>query len=230
LIGPILMLGHLGALGALAFGSSVDWAAAARDETHSPWRDALRFHGLHSLTGAAIALIAFNAGAALGLWLAPIWLGLLLAVPLGALLASRGAGARLRRAGLLLAPCETEPPPVLEYLHAAEPLAAAETTFAARFARVIDDPWLNTLHLGLLHGAGARSRPRGLVQPLVQRVIAAGVEALDEAAAITVLSDAWAMRRLHEHSLVRAVEAPTPQLGAAKRTRTDGQPNSEINA
>jgi membrane glycosyltransferase len=230
LVGPILMLSHLGALVALVLGSSVDWAAAARDETSSPWRDALRSHGIHSLIGAAIALLAFSAGAALGFWLAPIWAGLLLAVPLGALLASRGAGTGLQRAGLLLSPSETQPPPVLRFLQARPPATAAEASFRERFTRVVEDPWLNTLHLGLLHAVDARSRPRGLVAPLVARAIRDGVQALDEPAAITVLSDAWAMRKLHEHSLVfaSATARSLAQLGAPDRARTDGQPNPEI--
>ncbi len=203
LIGPILMIGHLGALIALVLGSSVDWSSAARDETSTPWREALRAHGVESAIGAAIALVAFTIGPGIGFWLAPIWVGLLFAVPLGALLASGGVGIRLRRAGLLLAPSETQPPPVLQYLQANAPAVAKGATFSAHFTRVIEDPWLNTLHLGLLHAVDARSRPRGLIAPLVGRAMAEGVEALDEAEALAVLADAWAMRRLHEHSLIR---------------------------
>ena len=109
-------------------------------------------------------------------------------------------------AGLVGEPATDEDEEAGELVDAIElrrylPDGAPDVSFGERFKRVIEDPWLNTLHLGLLHAVEARSRPRGLIAPLVERALHEGVEALDEAAALAVLSDGWAMRTLHEESL-----------------------------
>jgi membrane glycosyltransferase len=215
---PILMVSHALCVASVLFGFSVDWAAANRDETVSPWTDALRAHGFEGLVGAAIAMSSLIWAPSVLLWLMPIWFSLLLAVPLGALLSSRATGERLRAHGLLLSPPEVQTPVVMQ--RAARLMTENEAnagTFLERFERMIQDPWLNLLHVSLLESTGVRLRPRRVIESLVVRVAEEGPVVLDRKETLAVLSDAWAMRALHEQSLQRTAEArassePPPAL------------------
>jgi membrane glycosyltransferase len=203
LTAPILMVSHVGCLFSVVFGISVDWGTADRDETPSPWRDALHAHGLESLLGATLAVVAFFGAPALFLWLAPIWLGLLCAVPLGAALSSSGVGKYLFRHRLLVTPAETGACPILDRVGVLEAEFADPSDFTARFRKIVKDPWLNTLHLSTLETMGARVRHRPSLEALVGRVLSSGPGDLNMTEARAVLSDVWAVRTLHEESVVR---------------------------
>jgi len=93
---------------------------------------------------------------------------------------------------------EADPPEVLR--RTAELSQAAEHesgTFADRFDSFIDDPWLNALHVGLLHSTGSRELSFHVVEPLIERALSLGVDRLTKREATLVLSDARAMELLH---------------------------------
>jgi membrane glycosyltransferase len=211
LTAPILMVSHVLCVASVLFGFSVDWAAANRDETASPWKDALRAHGIEG----ALGLVVLGGSAAFApsvvFWLAPIWVSLLLAVPVGAILSSRVAGEALRRRRLFLSPTEVEPPQVIR--RAAELMredAGRARTFIERFETVIADPWLNMLHVSLVEATGIRLRPRRVIESLVHKVAEFGPVVLDRKETLAILSDAWAMRTLHEQSLLHAAMRDSP--------------------
>ncbi len=90
--------------------------------------------------GLLLAIAAWSVSQALFLWMTPVLLGLILAIPLAALTASRDVGLKLRRAGLLLIEEETAPPPILQLAMANDaareraahdPNAPPEEAFAA---------------------------------------------------------------------------------------------------
>jgi membrane glycosyltransferase len=203
LTAPVLMVSQVMSLTSVIFGFSVDWGAAERDETTSPWRDALQAHGWQSAVGAFVALLAFRLSPQFGLWLAPLWIGLLLAVPLAAVLSSRRWGSRLRRMGLLLGPGEAGKVSILERVRTISVVHGAVPLFEESFQRIVRDPWLNALHISLLEETGVRSRPKDVIEPLVHRVRDGGVASLTHAEAIAVLSDVWAVRTLHEDAAGR---------------------------
>jgi len=208
---PVLMVSHVLCVASVLFGFSVDWAATDRDETASPWNDAVRAHGFESISGLLILTLALLYAPPVVLWLAPIWVSLVLAVPLGALLSSRVAGEELRGRRLLLSPAEVRTPAVIrramELTKQKDPHAS---TFLERFELFIADPWLNLLHVSLLEAMGVRLRPRRVIEGLVVRVAAEGPGVLQRKDTLAVLSDAWAMRALHEQSLLRASSAVVP--------------------
>lgn len=218
---PILMVSHVLCVASVLFGFSVDWAATDRDETKSPWNDAVRAHGFESVVGLLILAGAALFAPSVILWLAPIWLSLVLAVPLGAILSSRVTGEELRAKRLLLSPAEVRTPAVMQRAALLTKRDDEQSrSFLQRFERVIEDPWLNLLHVSLLESIGVRLRPRKVIESLVARVAADGPAVLDRKETLAVLSDAWAMRALHEQSLLRstaggpAVVTPLPAPGA----------------
>ncbi len=111
---PLRMAAHtLFVLGALT-GLNLQWKSPPRQAENLPWVDAARaLGGLSLLAGVALGA-AFFANPGMALWLAPMTLPLLLAVPLVVLCGRPELGRLLRRLGLLLTPEEVAPPRVLQ--------------------------------------------------------------------------------------------------------------------
>src|SRR5690606_37956917 len=96
-----------------------------------PLRELLRLYGGLTVAGAIAALAAWMISPALLAWMSPVVLGLLLAIPIVALGASRAAGEWLRRRRIFLTPEELAPPSVLvraAELRAGAPVAAPAGT------------------------------------------------------------------------------------------------------
>ncbi len=203
LIAPIRMVSQVTCLVAAVSDTSMDWAAARRDERTWSLRRALRTQGLETFVGVVLAVALFGVARGLALWLAPVWVGLVLAIPIDALLSSRRLGRALRARGLLVTPAEAEPPEVirraleLEREHALSP-----GSFASRFESFIGDSWLNALHVGLLRSAGSRELSASVVEPLFEAVLAGGIGELSKRESMVVLSDAKVMERLHRHRCI----------------------------
>lgn len=120
---PIRMLAHsLFVLAALT-GLSLDWKSPPREAAAVPWKDAARRLAPMSLVVLALALaVAALDGSAL-VWLLPIGLPLVLAVPLTVLTSQIALGRSVREHRWLLIPEEAWSPQVLRraWLHAGRP-------------------------------------------------------------------------------------------------------------
>src|SRR5262249_56274029 len=93
------------------------------------------------------------------LWMTPVIVGLLFAVPLATLTARSGAGQALRRLGLLSIPEERDPPPILlRAQELAASLSAAEHPPREIFGAFLDSPDLVELHRRMLPTPQRRSR------------------------------------------------------------------------
>ena len=113
LLAPVAMLLQTGAVLSILAGRDSGWNAQRRDDGALPLREVWRSYRLITALGVALAATAYAVSLPLMLWMLPVLIGLVLAVPLVAWTASRAAGARFRSAGLLLVPTERAPPPVL---------------------------------------------------------------------------------------------------------------------
>jgi membrane glycosyltransferase len=111
---PLRMAGHtLFVLGALT-GLKLEWKSPPRQAEALPWGDAARaLGGLAAVAALALAAAAW-ANAGMALWLAPMLLPLVLAVPIVVACGRPALGRALRRAGLLVTPEEAAPAPVLQ--------------------------------------------------------------------------------------------------------------------
>jgi len=104
---PLRMAAHTLFVVAALTGLKLDWRSPPREATALPWRDAAaRLLPVSALAGAVLAVVAWRDVSA-ALWLAPVALPLLAAVPLVVGGARSTLGRGLRRAGLLLIPEET---------------------------------------------------------------------------------------------------------------------------
>lgn len=113
LVAPVMMLDQsLTVLAALA-GKDVGWNVQRRDDGALPWAQVARRYAGHTMFGIVLAAAAYLVSWSLFLWMTPVILGLLLAIPLAVWTADARFGRVLRRCGLLLVPEERRPPPVL---------------------------------------------------------------------------------------------------------------------
>ncbi|NGP54509.1 glucans biosynthesis glucosyltransferase MdoH [Thioalkalivibrio sp. XN8] len=116
LYAPILMFAQAHVIWAVLRGSDTGWKTQRRDDGALGWGAALRAHRGQVLVGATLALIAWSVDEYLFYWLLPITLGLVLAVPLSWVSGGAGRGRIFARLGLLRAPEEKQPAPVLARL------------------------------------------------------------------------------------------------------------------
>jgi membrane glycosyltransferase len=139
LLAPLRVAGHtMFVLGALT-GLKLQWKSPPREATQLPWASAARSLLPLSAAASAALLAAAWADPAVALWLAPVALPLVLALPLVVWAGRSSLGQGLRRAGLLLTPEETAPHQVLRqaWADAAHPAAATLAAAAPPVGEVI---------------------------------------------------------------------------------------------
>jgi membrane glycosyltransferase len=200
---PIRMVFHTRFLVTTLLGRTVGWRSQRRGDEETRWGDALRRHGFDTVVASAWGLLVYWLNPDYFFWLTPIVAALVLSVPLSVLASRVRLGERLRRAGVLRIPEETEPPS--ELVELGEGLAAAEAARAALpeaqrdgFVRAVVDPTVNALHRAL-RGARRRVKPsiRAEREKLLERAVSAGPAALSDAEKRVLLSDAEVMGELH---------------------------------
>ena len=116
LIAPLMMAFHSLFVAAVAFGRNVTWAAQPREGRVVAWAEAWRRTGGFVLAAGAWGLLVAWLAPGFFWWLMPVLASLLLAPALVRWSSSQHAGMWMRRKGLLLAPSEVAPDPVLETL------------------------------------------------------------------------------------------------------------------
>src|SRR3712207_1349783 len=94
-------------------GRDAGWKPQRRDDGSVPLNDIARRHLQHTLLGFILAVCAYAVSPSLFLWMSPVIVGLVVAIPISALTARRDIGRALRRLGLLLIPEEVRPPAVI---------------------------------------------------------------------------------------------------------------------
>jgi membrane glycosyltransferase len=156
LYAPILMSAQTHVIWTVLRGSDTGWTTQRRDDGSLGWIAAMRVHRGQVLVGVTLALIAWLVNEYLFYWLLPITLGLVFAVPLS-WASGGGRGSRfLARLGLLRAPDEKRPAPVLARLRG-ELERLPERGDEAALRRLARDPLLLAWHRAQL--APARTNP-----------------------------------------------------------------------
>lgn len=151
LFAPILMAFHTTFVINTLLGRKVEWTAQSRSESRLRFSDLCRFHSLHTSAGLALALVMSWRTTAIFWWMLPILSGLILSAPISLILSSQGVGRRLRAAGILLIPEETEPPEILvrQRVFLADEMACAAAAPHALIC-LVADPALLATHTALL--------------------------------------------------------------------------------
>ena len=122
---PIRMLAHSLFVVVALTGLKLDWKSPPREAAAVPWR-----HALAQLAPMSLMVVLLAAGVAMIdpralVWLLPVGLPLLLAIPMAVVTSRVGLGTSMRAQNYLLIPEETRSPAVLRraWLHATRPVA-----------------------------------------------------------------------------------------------------------
>jgi membrane glycosyltransferase len=155
LTAPVMMIFQSSAVAGILLGRDAGWQVQRRDDGEVSPREIARRYSIPTLFGIAMAISAYAVSLPLLLWMMPVILGLLLAVPMANLSSARS------RSSLFRTPEETAPPQVLLRANA---LADVEhRTLSCPLLQLHQDADLRAAHLNNL--SDQRPRPRGQVDP-----------------------------------------------------------------
>ncbi|MCZ2721577.1 glucans biosynthesis glucosyltransferase MdoH [Marinomonas sp. 15G1-11] len=113
LYAPILMLSQFQVVYSVFKGKDSGWKPQVRDDGATSWKVVARAHYSHTLLGIGLASGAFFLSEALFYWSLPISFGLVFSIPLSWLSGGSKRGNLIRFFGLLRAPEEKRPHPIV---------------------------------------------------------------------------------------------------------------------
>jgi membrane glycosyltransferase len=218
LFAPVRMLFHSKFVFITVLGWQVGWGPQQRSDLGTGWLEAIRFHGFGTLLALIWATALFFINRSFFWWNSPIFIPLILSIPLSVWSSRASVGRSFRMLGLLLTPEELEQPKELQSLEAS--LASEHKTFASSpdaggFVKAIANPVVNAVHLGLL-----RNKPRKLTQAiagaraeLLEKALSQGPTLLSPKEKRTILYDPWLVQELHR----RVWETPDDRIAKSWR-------------
>jgi membrane glycosyltransferase len=203
LFAPVRMLFHSKFVFITLLGRQVGWGPQQRSDLGTGWMEAVRFHGPGTLLALVWALALYFINRSFFWWNAPIFIPLLLSIPLSVWSRRASIGRSFRRLGLLLIPEETEQPPELKSLE--ERLASEKKTFASfpqagGFAKAVINPVVNAIHLALLRGRKERRGIQAIASGragLLERAFSQGPLSLNAKEKRIILYDPLLLEDLH---------------------------------
>jgi membrane glycosyltransferase len=185
LIAPVMMLMQSAAVMGIVTGRDTGWKAQRRDDGSIPFRVVARRHRLHTLFGVVLAGAAYAVSPVALAWMAPVVLGLVLAIPVSAITGWQSVGMAVRRLGLLWTPEEIDPPAVVQRTNELSgEWAAACPHIPEVFARLACDASLCALHATMLPTTPDRRKGEYDVDLLVGIAKLDDADSLEEAAAL----------------------------------------------
>ncbi|WP_426420300.1 glucans biosynthesis glucosyltransferase MdoH [Bradyrhizobium genosp. A] len=147
LLAPVMMIFQSIAVIEILVGRDAGWQTQRRDDGTVERRELYRKYGIPTLCGVAMAASAYAVSLPLLLWMSPVIIGLLFAVPLGALTSLPAFG------GQFATPEEREAPPVLR--RANELSTSANADIKPAMLELREDPALLAFHIAQLPPARA---------------------------------------------------------------------------
>jgi membrane glycosyltransferase len=213
LFAPVRMLFHSKFVFITLLGRQVGWGPQQRSDLGTGWLEAIRFHGFGTLLALIWATALFFINRSFFWWNSPIFIPLILSIPLSVWSSRASVGRAFRMLGLLLIPEEVEQPRELKLLEAS--LASEQKNFASSpkaggFVKAIVNPVVNAVHLGLL-----RSKQRHLTQAiasgragLLEKALSLGPTSLSSKEKRIILYDPLLLQELHR----RVWETPDDRI------------------
>ncbi len=149
LYAPILMVHQFGVVVGIFRGKDSGWMPQSRDDGALSWASVARAHAGHTLFGIILAVIAVLLSKELFYWLLPITGGLMLSIPLSWLSGGARRTKLIKWLGLLRAPEEKFPAPILVALEQQVSELSAQPKQHG-FIRLLNDPKLCNWHIAQL--------------------------------------------------------------------------------
>ncbi|MCR5885288.1 glucans biosynthesis glucosyltransferase MdoH [Rhizobacter sp. J219] len=217
---PVRMLAHTVFVVVALTGLKLDWKSPPREANDIGWRDAVQRFGPATGVVAAGASAVLLLQPEITLWLAPMALPLLLAVPLAVLTSRSGLGQRLLANRLLLIPEEHSAPQVLRrawaYARRAHP--------TPQWRDALTDPWLFEVVRGAMGPRNTSWGSRGKARKLMFSSLLANQDAEQ-------LSAEHRMRLLSEpQSIVRVRDQLAANANQMRASWLDGEEAEPLRA
>ena len=179
LIAPVMMIFQSTAVGEILLGRDAGWQVQRRDDGGVPRSETMRRYALPTLFGIVMAVAAYAVSLPLLLWMTPVIVGLLLAIPIALLSSMSSSGTTGRTPPLFATPEQTSPPQVL--VRANQLAETSQDTISCPILELRNDTGLLKAHLDNLPVHGKRAR--GQVDPhlAIARAKIEDAEGLEEA-------------------------------------------------
>lgn len=113
LMAPVVMYVQSRGVAEVLAGKDSGWDAQQRDDGGVSWLELTRGYGGLSVFGLFMGALAYAVSPSLAAWMAPVVIGMVLAIPVVGFTSSRTAGVWMHRLGLMEIPEESAPPKVL---------------------------------------------------------------------------------------------------------------------
>ena len=194
MLAPIRMLFHAHFVIAALLGIGIQWKSPPREDSQTPWSEALRRHGAGSLLGVLWAGLVYWLNPEFLWWLLPVVGALMLAIPLSVWSSRVTLGRRFKDGRFFLIPEEAVPPRELRWTA----LGFKRAKTPSGFVEAVVDPIINALACAdgnarvLLSPASAASR-----DTMVQSALTGGPGVLDVMQRNRLLNDTIALSQLH---------------------------------
>ena len=201
LMAPVMMWFHSRFVVKIILGQGVSWVAQKRKSGGGvDWREAILTFGPVTLLGVIWSMIAWWVSVDFLIWISPILISFLLAVPLAIVLGSGKSGLRF---GLFLTPEELEPPTVLSDLE--DNLAEVKTRLQLPpeieknygLMQVCLDPYVNGLHVSLLRRRRNTEDSSEYLEQIADRFIKQGPQSLKPREINAIINDTDTVTALH---------------------------------
>jgi membrane glycosyltransferase len=194
-LAPVRMMFHTQFVLAALTGWRIDWQSPPREATSTPWGQAWRRHGPHSVLAALWVGVLVALAPVFPWWLSPVLGALLVAAPLSVWTSHAAPGRWLRRWGVLSTPEERSLPPELARARALQAGAAPALGFVATVTS--HEAVERTLPAIQSHRVGAAAKADA-AQQLVHRAAVRGPARLSRDDRLRLLSNAWMLTALQE--------------------------------
>jgi membrane glycosyltransferase len=201
LVAPVAMLIQTEGVMQILGGRDSGWNVQQRDGAAVPFRLIWRQYWRFMVFGLALAAAAYAVSPALFLWMTPVLVGLVLAVPLVVITGSQALGLGLRRWGLLRITEERTPSGVM--VRAAECQAAFAAQVESGVSHLLRDAALRRAHEAMLPPARRPGRDPidvpllvGLTKLAEAATLQAALSALTKQETAAVLGSAEGLSRL----------------------------------
>ncbi|HEY8899710.1 MAG TPA: glucans biosynthesis glucosyltransferase MdoH [Chthoniobacterales bacterium] len=202
LLAPIMLWYYTQFVVLTLLGVKVTWKTQNRSDSAIPFGQAVREYGLLTLAGIVITAATLHWAPVLTLWLSPLLLGWLLAVPFVMLTSSDRIGQWLRRRRLLLIPEEIHPPAILANLDEPpealiRPLTLANTPHYGLLQALLA-PFANAVHISLLRRSRVHAKHKqDYLDALTTRLLTEGPDVLSRREMMALLWSSESLISLH---------------------------------
>lgn len=199
---PVRMMAHTLFVVVALTGLKLDWKSPPREASDIGWADAGRRFAYISGGVALLAAVVLWVQPQASLWLMPMALPLLLAVPLVVMTSRSGLGQRLLASKLLMTPEEHSAPTVLRRAWAHARRAAP----ARQFRDALSDPWLFDVVRSAMGPRNTSWGSRGKARRLLVKGLLADqdTERLSKADRMRLLSEPQTIVRLRDQLAANA--------------------------